>query len=209
MFLRVAQFHRTFNQLVSDTPQFPTSSIRDLRYDLLQEEVNEFCHACKTNDIIEQADALADMCYIIAGTCVSYGICPEGVYESPYDNVKRPWAYHQMQIFYNLKPSRIAREDFDTYHDAEASNNLNNVRDSLMTMMANIFGLGLHLGIPLNQVFTEVHRSNMAKALPDGTVRYRPDGKVLKPDGWTPPDIKGVLLSSGWFEEVSGFLCPK
>lgn len=209
MFLRVAQFHRTFNQLVSDTPQFPDVKIRNLRYDLLQEEVNEFCHACSTDDIIEQADALADMCYIIAGTCVSYGICPEGKFESPYDSDKS-WTYHQLKIFYNLKLPRVMREDFESYHNAEKSNDLNVTKQMLMSMMADIFGLGLHLGIPLNQVFAEVHRSNMAKALPDGTVRYRPDGKVLKPDGWTPPDIKGVLLNSGWFEEtVSGFLCHK
>jgi predicted HAD superfamily Cof-like phosphohydrolase len=33
----------------------------------------------------------------------------------------------------------------------------------------------------------------LAKRQPDGTVKRRADGKVMKPDGWTPPDIAGVL----------------
>jgi len=41
-------------------------------------------------------------------------------------------------------------------------------------------------------VFAEVHRSNMAK-LVDGKVIRREDGKVLKPEGWTPPDVKGAM----------------
>lgn len=51
-------------------------------------------------------------------------------------------------------------------------------------------------GIPLQTVFDEVHRSNMAKLGPDGKPIYREsDRKVLKPEGWTPPDIRGVLRS--------------
>jgi len=33
----------------------------------------------------------------------------------------------------------------------------------------------------------------MAK-LVDGKVRRRADGKILKPDGWTPPDTKGAVF---------------
>ncbi|WP_158608005.1 hypothetical protein [Nocardia panacis] len=41
----------------------------------------------------------------------------------------------------------------------------------------------------------EVTRSNLAKILPDGTCLKREDGKVLKPEGWTPPDIGGALTA--------------
>jgi predicted HAD superfamily Cof-like phosphohydrolase len=40
-------------------------------------------------------------------------------------------------------------------------------------------------------VWKEVHRSNMAKL--EGGVRKREDGKILKPEGWTPPDVEGVM----------------
>jgi predicted HAD superfamily Cof-like phosphohydrolase len=54
--------------------------------------------------------------------------------------------------------------------------------------------MALEFGIPLEKVWTEVHKSNMAKADPlKGGVIYREDGKVLKPEGWQKPDIAGVL----------------
>ena len=40
--------------------------------------------------------------------------------------------------------------------------------------------------------FNEVHRSNMAK-LVDGKVIRREDGKVLKPEGWQPPQLAQFL----------------
>jgi predicted HAD superfamily Cof-like phosphohydrolase len=58
-----------------------------------------------------------------------------------------------------------------------------------------LHGLELECGIPGDAVFAEIHASNMAKLGPDGLPLLRGDGKVLKPDGWTPPDVAGVLAS--------------
>lgn len=65
--------------------------------------------------------------------------------------------------------------------------------DGLADLIYVIVGTALEFGIPLEVVWNEVQRSNMAKAGPDGVVKKRADGKVLKPDDWTPPDIEGVL----------------
>jgi predicted HAD superfamily Cof-like phosphohydrolase len=55
-------------------------------------------------------------------------------------------------------------------------------------------GFGLSLGLPMQAGWAEVHRSNVAKVDPTtGLVTRRDDGKVLKPEGWTPPDLKKVL----------------
>ena len=43
-----------------------------------------------------------------------------------------------------------------------------------------------------DDAFNEVHRSNMAK-LVDGKVLRREDGKVLKPEGWQPPQLAQFL----------------
>ena len=43
-----------------------------------------------------------------------------------------------------------------------------------------------------DDAFNEVHRSNMAK-LVDGKVIRREDGKVLKPEGWQPPQLAQFL----------------
>jgi len=54
-------------------------------------------------------------------------------------------------------------------------------------------GMALVYGIDLDAVDNEVHFSNMSKLGPDGKPAYREDGKVLKPEGWQPPNIAKVL----------------
>jgi predicted HAD superfamily Cof-like phosphohydrolase len=49
-------------------------------------------------------------------------------------------------------------------------------------------GFLLSLGVPAEDVMSEVWRSNLSK-LVNGKVIKREDGKVLKPEGWTPPDF--------------------
>ncbi|MEG3613824.1 phosphoribosyl-ATP diphosphatase [Isoptericola haloaureus] len=65
-----------------------------------------------------------------------------------------------------------------------------------------LHGLELECGIP-ESVFAEIHASNLAKLGPDGTAVRRADGKVLKPAGWRPPDVAGVLAAAG-FRRVGG-----
>lgn len=61
--------------------------------------------------------------------------------------------------------------------------------DALADMCVVTVGSGVAWGVPLPEVWDEVHRSNMAKV--GGPTRA--DGKAMKPPGWTPPDIAGVL----------------
>ena len=64
-----------------------------------------------------------------------------------------------------------------------------------------------HTGMPdesLDEVFIEVHKANMNKIHPDGTVHRREDGKILKPEGWKEPDIISVIKRLlGKSEEIS------
>lgn len=71
----VKEFHTTFNAVVSDKPNLPTDeSIRQLRVKLIAEEFDEYLEAEKNDDIVEIADALADMVYVICGCALTYGI---------------------------------------------------------------------------------------------------------------------------------------
>lgn len=63
------------------------------------------------------------------------------------------------------------------------------IADALADILYVTTGAGVAWGLLLQYIFDEVHRSNMAKA--GGEVR--PDGKRLKPPGWTPPDVQGVI----------------
>lgn len=65
--------------------------------------------------------------------------------------------------------------------------------DALCDLLYVVLGSAVSLGVDLLPFFRLVHDSNMAKLGPDGKPIRRSDGKVLKPEGWTPPDIEGYL----------------
>jgi len=54
-------------------------------------------------------------------------------------------------------------------------------------------GAALEMGINLPKVVREIHRSNMTKLGPDGKPVYREDGKILKGEGYEPPNLEEVL----------------
>lgn len=54
-------------------------------------------------------------------------------------------------------------------------------------------GMALGMGIPLPEVVEEIHRSNMTKLGSDGKPIYREDGKILKGEGYEPPQLEAVL----------------
>ncbi len=87
---------------------------------------------------------------------------------------------------------KLLKEEVEEYFDGEDKDDLENVAKELADIIYIVCGTAASYGIPLDRVFNEVHRSNMEK-LVDGKVVRRDDGKILKPEGWTAPDIKSVL----------------
>lgn len=71
---QVADFHRTFNAPILDTPRIPSEQRCELRVNLLQEELNELSQAIKDNDIVEIADALCDIQYVLSGAVLEFGL---------------------------------------------------------------------------------------------------------------------------------------
>lgn len=59
----------------------------------------------------------------------------------------------------------------------------------LSDMLYVIYGTAVALGLPLEEAFKEVHRSNMSKLGEDGKPILREDGKVLKGPNYTEADI--------------------
>jgi predicted HAD superfamily Cof-like phosphohydrolase len=70
----VAQFHRTFRLPIEEKPIIPAPKRCELRINLLQEELNELKEAIEDNDIIEVADALADIQYVLSGAILEFGL---------------------------------------------------------------------------------------------------------------------------------------
>lgn len=120
------EFHRVFGAHMETTPTAGLSpDTIALRVSLIQEELNEYREASAAGDLVEIADALSDLMYVVLGTYVAHG--------------------------------------------------LQDVAEAL---------------------FAEVHRSNMSKLDAAGAVIYRADGKVLKSDRWTPPDLAPILQAA-------------
>ena len=83
----VALFHETFKSPILDTPQLPDGSRRKLRISLLQEELDEFKEALKTDDLIEAADALCDLQYVLSGAVLELGLGEK--FKELFDEVQR------------------------------------------------------------------------------------------------------------------------
>lgn len=123
-FERVREFHEVYDCARPDKPTLPNEALRELRLDLIAEEFCELSDALYDGDLVEAADAIADLLYVVYGTGVSFGL-------------------------------------------------------------------------PVDELFAEVHRSNMSKLDADGSVIRRHDGKVLKSNLFEPPNITRVLEEAG------------
>lgn len=75
-FSRVVEFHEKFNCLIGDfsNPTLLPEHLTKLRLDLIDEERTELQEALDNRDLVEVADALTDMLYVIYGFGASLGI---------------------------------------------------------------------------------------------------------------------------------------
>lgn len=78
----VREFHEAFGHPVSDTPTNIPEATASLRHVLMLEELQEYRDAAEAGDLVEVADALADLTYLVLGTAVSHGIDLEPVFEA-------------------------------------------------------------------------------------------------------------------------------
>lgn len=119
----VKAFHTAFKIGYRDTPKAHLGMEKNqLRFKLMREENEEYLEAANNNDLVEVADALGDMLYILCGTIIEHGLQDK-----------------------------------------------------------------------IEEVFTEIQRSNMSKLGEDGEPIYREDGKVLKGPNYFKPNIKDIL----------------
>lgn len=119
----VKQFHEAF---LIDYSLNPTAIIGEnkinLRFDLMKEENEEYLEAVNNKDLVEIADALGDMLYILCGTIIEHGL------------------QHKIE-----------------------------------------------------EVFDEIHKSNMSKLDQNEKPIFREDGKVLKGNNYFRPNIASIL----------------
>jgi len=83
----VARFHETFDLPILEKPTIPSAQRCALRVNLLQEELDELKDAIADNDIVEVADALCDIQYVLSGAILEFGLADK--FKDLFDEVQR------------------------------------------------------------------------------------------------------------------------
>ena len=101
----VKEFHTAFEIGYSEIPKSDLGESKNvLRFNLMKEENEEYLEAVQNNDLIEIADALGDMLYILCGTIIEHGL--QHKIEAVFDEIQRS---NMSKLDHNGKP--IYRED--------------------------------------------------------------------------------------------------
>lgn len=83
---KVEEFHETFDHPILDIPTIPVDRI-ELRINLLREELQELEDACKEGNIVDAADAFADLQYVLSGAIIEFGF--KDRFNTIFDEVHR------------------------------------------------------------------------------------------------------------------------
>ena len=91
----------------------------------------------------------------------------------------------------------VSQEMLDKYDSPRPPESINKIKltKELADLMYVTIGTAITFGLPLEEVFTEVHKSNMSKLTKEGYVLRREDGKVLKSDQYQEPDLEKFFES--------------
>jgi predicted HAD superfamily Cof-like phosphohydrolase len=84
---QVAEFHTTFQHPILPTPAIPAENRCKLRVALIAEELKELEVAILEKDIVEVADALCDIQYVLSGAILEFGLGDK--FKTLFDEVQR------------------------------------------------------------------------------------------------------------------------
>lgn len=88
----------------------------------------------------------------------------------------------------------LIEEEAEELNQAIKNQNREEMLDALVDILVVTIGAIHSAGFDAEGAWKEVMKTNFAKIDPEtGKVRKREDGKVLKPLGWTAPDLKPFL----------------
>lgn len=83
----VAEFHKTFKHPILTYPTIPSEQRCKLRVSLIAEELKELEEAINNQDIVEVADALCDIQYVLSGAILEFGLADK--FKELFDEVQR------------------------------------------------------------------------------------------------------------------------
>ena len=83
----VQKFNKAYGHPIGDDLNFVPKVRAELRFDLMREENEEYMEAVEAGDLVEIADALGDMMYILAGTIIEHGM--QNKIEEVFEEIQR------------------------------------------------------------------------------------------------------------------------
>lgn len=86
---------------------------------------------------------------------------------------------------------RLIQEEFDELQEAMREKDLPSIAKELADLLYVVYGTAVSLGIDMEPVFQEVHRSNMSKV----GGHKREDGKWVKPPTYSPARLEDLLAA--------------
>ena len=105
------------------------------------------------------------------------------------DNTTDKFNVDQFNLYYKL-----IKEEYKELRDAVDAGDQVEVLDAIVDILVVTIGAGHSMGADVEGAWNEVMRTNFAKIDSEtGKVRRRKDGKVLKPEGWKPPELSSFL----------------
>jgi predicted HAD superfamily Cof-like phosphohydrolase len=85
--------------------------------------------------------------------------------------------------------NRLIQEEFKEFQEAMQSKDLSAMAKELADLLYVVYGTAVSLGIDMEPIFKEVHRSNMSKV---GGYK-REDGKWVKPPTYSPASLDAII----------------
>lgn len=166
---QVIEWHKAFNIPILKSGEIPQPGRYELRVKLIKEEIKELIETIEENNIKHICKEMADVEYVAFGTILEMG----------WDFTDQAcFAYYSTQKAVTiLKLILESDEPIDNEDILDLLYLLRAYRNS--QGMSRIW----------DDVFSEVHRSNMSKLGNDGKPVYREDGKVLKGPNFAPADL--------------------
>lgn len=167
----VAQFHERFGVAVN----VPITDERTaaLRLSLIREEADELAEAIASGNVLKVARELADLTYVVYGSALTWGLELDDLWPA-------------------LVGLNVERE-VDRLADAIANGDLALAAVALENLRDVAIAIARQWDINLDAAVAAVHAANMRKMPASGSAGQRLDGKILKPPGWTPPDLSRAV----------------
>jgi len=194
-FEKVVDFNTCFESYVSSVLNtqlfFEHPTIVNLKYNLINEEINELIDAYTNNDVIEIIDALSDIKYVLYGMACAFGINMNTTFrhylsvfvkdiklETNISNFDLVYSYHNHNNNINDYNNNITIPEFKESLDSlikiisfindelklvTDDCNIDKIRINVCKLLYHVNMFGSIIGINLDKSFDIVHKSNMTK----------------------------------------------